>query len=78
MNHEHIEKRNAILVVRTAKHLAGQTARVCDSDAATVAVLVRALELATPDLSGRARASLFNDFRQAGVDAGCAKCGALS
>lgn len=77
MNREHIEKRNAIIVVRTAKHLAGQTVRVCDSDAATVAVLVRALELATPDLSGQARASLFG-FRQAGVVAGCVKCGALS
>ena len=77
MNHEHIEKRNAILVVRTAKHLAGQTARVCDADAATVAVLVRALELATPDLSGQARAGLLS-FRHAGSDAGCDHCGALS
>lgn len=77
MNHEHIEKRNAILVVRTAKHLAGQTARVCDADAATVAVLVRALELATPDLSGQARAGLLS-FRRAGVDAGCEKCRTLS
>jgi hypothetical protein len=77
MNHEHIEKRNAILVARTARSLAVQTVRSCDSEAATVAILVRALELATPDLGSQARAGLFG-FRQAGAYAGCEKCGALS
>jgi len=62
MNPEHIEKHNAICVVRLARELAQQRSNPCDHIAAAVAVLVRAVELATPDLSSEARASLFHQF----------------
>jgi NTP pyrophosphatase (non-canonical NTP hydrolase) len=59
MNPDHIEKHNAICVVRLARELAQQRSNPCDHIAAAVAVLVRAVELATPDLSNDVRAGLF-------------------
>jgi len=61
-NPNHAEKFDAICVVRLASDLAKQRSNPCDHIAAAVAVLVRAVELATPDLSSEARASLFHQF----------------
>lgn len=62
MSPEHTEKFNAICVIRLARELAQRHSNPCDADAAAVAILVRAVELATPDLSSEARASLFHQF----------------
>ena len=59
MSPEHTEKFNAIFVIRLARELAQRHSNPCDADAAAVAILVRAVELATPDLSNDVRAGLF-------------------
>jgi len=62
MSPEHTEKFNAIFVIRLARELAQRHSNPCDADAAAVAILVRAVELATHDLTAEARASLFHQF----------------
>ena len=58
-NPNHAEKFDAICVVRLASDLAKQRSNPDDHIAASVAILVRAVELATPDLSNDVRAGLF-------------------
>ena len=62
MNPDHIEKHNAICVVRLARELAQQRSNPCDAEAAAVAILARAVELVTSHLSNEARVSLFLQF----------------
>lgn len=77
MKAEHIERHNALLTLRLVRELASISVKPCDADAASVAILVRAIEIATPTMSPELRAGLFS-FRHAGVDAGCDQCAALS
>ncbi len=59
MNPEELEQVAAQRVMYAAQTYAQSTAKQCDVKAATVAILVAAIELATPDLSDSQRASLF-------------------
>ena len=77
MKAEHTERHNALITLRLVRELASISVQPCDADAASVAILVRAIEIATPTMSADLRASLFS-FRHAGVDAGCDRCAALS
>jgi hypothetical protein len=60
MTPNEIEEIQARRVMYAAQAYAQGTARPCDVQAATVAILVMALEMATPDLSDDARSSFFN------------------
>ena len=62
MKAEHTERHNALITLRLVRELASISVQPCDADAASVAILVRAIEIATPDLSSEARASLFHQF----------------
>ena len=77
MKAEHTERHNALITLRLVRELASISVQPCDADAASVAILVRAIEIATPSMSADLRASLFS-FRHAGVDAGCDRFAALS
>ena len=77
MKAEHTERHNALITLRLVRELASISVQPCDADAASVAILVRAIEIATPTMSADLRAGLFS-FRHAGVDAGCDRCAALS
>lgn len=77
MKAEHTERHNALITLRLVRELASISVQPCDADAASVAILVRAIEIATPTMSPELRAGLFS-FRHAGVDAGCDRCAALS
>ena len=59
MTTDDTETSTARLVLARASWYAIQDERPADREAAAVAILVRALELATPDLSPERRAGLF-------------------
>ncbi len=59
MNKELLEETQARFVVNAALRLATGHGRDDDRDAAVVAILIRALELATPELTPVLRAGLF-------------------
>ena len=59
MNPEELEQVAAQRVMNAAQTYAHSIANPCDVKAATVAILVAAIELATPDLIDSQRASLF-------------------
>ncbi len=58
MTPDEIELIQARRVMYSAQGYAQGTARPCDVQAATVAILVLALELATPDMSAEQRTRL--------------------
>ena len=61
MTPDELEQVQARRVMHAAKTFAQGTAKQCDVQAATVAILVMALEMATPDLSAEQRAKLLTD-----------------
>ena len=61
MTPNEIEEIQARRVMYAAQAYAQSTAKPCDVQAATVAILVMALEIATPDLSAEQRSKMFTN-----------------